>query len=84
MPQAGLGESHKKIRMRHFHKNLDYLMRRQNETQTSVAEFVGVAILAGGEDIVSRHAARRADGEVIHAHQFADEGADRLGLRGEL
>ncbi len=29
--------------MRHFHKNLHYLMYRQAETQVSVAEFVGVS-----------------------------------------
>jgi predicted transcriptional regulator len=34
--------------MSHLHKNLDYLMRRQSETQTSVAEFVGVTQPAVG------------------------------------
>ena len=42
-----------------------------------------VAILARGEDIVRRHAARGADGEIVHVHELADEGADRLGLRRE-
>jgi len=28
--------------MNHFQRNLEFLMRRQNETQASVAEFVGV------------------------------------------
>ena len=43
-----------------------------------------VAILARAQDIVGRHAARGADGEIIHAHELADERADRLGLGREL
>ena len=39
-----------------------------------------VAILAGSEDVFGRHAARRADGEVIHADELANESADGLGL----
>jgi len=39
-----------------------------------------VAILAASEDVFGRHAARRADGEIIHAHELADERADGLGL----
>ena len=43
-----------------------------------------VAILARGQDIVGRHAARGADGEIIHAHELADERADGLGLGREF
>ncbi len=43
-----------------------------------------VAILARGQDIVGRHAARGADGEIVHAHELADERADGLGLGREL
>jgi hypothetical protein len=37
-----------------------------------------VAILASSEDVFGRHAARRADGEIIHAHELADESADNV------
>ena len=42
------------------------------------------AVFARAQDILSRHAARGADGEIIHAHELADEGADRLGLGRQL
>ena len=43
-----------------------------------------VAILARGENIVRRHAARGADGEVVHGDELADERTDGLGLGREL
>lgn len=43
-----------------------------------------VTILTRGEDIVSRHTTRRADGEVVHGDELADERADGLGLRREF
>ena len=43
-----------------------------------------VAILAGSEDVFGRHATRRAEGEIIHAHELADESADGLGLGRKL
>ena len=39
---------------------------------------------AFSEDIFRRHATRRADGEVIHAHKLADESANGLGLGRKL
>jgi hypothetical protein len=43
-----------------------------------------IPILTSAQDIVGRHAARRADGEFIHAHKLADESADRLGIGREV
>jgi hypothetical protein len=39
-----------------------------------------VAILAGSQDVFRRHAACRADGEIIHTHELADQSANGLGL----
>jgi pimeloyl-ACP methyl ester carboxylesterase len=43
-----------------------------------------IPILTSAQDFVGRHAARWADGEIIHAHKLSDESADRLGIGCEL
>jgi hypothetical protein len=43
-----------------------------------------VAILPRAQDIVTRHAAGWADGEIVHAHELADERAHRVSVRREL
>jgi len=43
-----------------------------------------VAILASSQDVLRRHAARRADGEIVHAHELANESANWLGLGRKL
>src|SRR5215813_5351278 len=43
-----------------------------------------VAIPAGSQDVFRRHAARRADGEIIHIHELADQSANGLGLGRKL
>lgn len=43
-----------------------------------------VAVLAGGEEIVGGHAEGGSEGEVVDADEFADEGADGLGVGGDF
>jgi len=43
-----------------------------------------VAILSRAKDVIGRHAACGANGEIIHTHELADKRADGLGLRREL
>lgn len=42
------------------------------------------ALLAGAEHVTLRHATGGAQGDIIHTHQLADEGAHRLGLGRQL